>query len=150
MGDSGTPLLRRGTRAKKLTADFDLQVEGTQNVQSATFDIAFLGVDAFDISRSAIDLGDITETTNPASYDLYAFSATRGPHGTGPGDLAPPAVDIQMLPGVIGEPGPFVSVSPPVRVPDSQLAGFPELINRQKRPDRGRLPDDGHDHPAGG
>jgi hypothetical protein len=116
---------------KTLSANFDLQVEGAQQYQSATFNITFLGVEPFDVSRASIELGDLTETSNPATYELLAFSATRGPHGNGPGDLAPPAVSVEMPPGTVGESGPFVSVGPPVRVPEGELADIPNVIGRR-------------------
>jgi hypothetical protein len=116
---------------KKLEADFEVQVEGNPEVQAAKFDIAYLGVEPFDLSRLSIEVGDLTATSNPANYDVILFSATRGPRGNGPGDLAPPAVSVEMPPGTVGEPGPFVSVGAPVRLPEEELPLATAQIDRR-------------------
>lgn len=118
---------------KPLGTVFNLQVDGTTQIGEAKFDINFVGVEPFDISRDFIDVGELQETSAPTQYDVIVYSSTRGPNGNGPGDLQVPKTDVQMVGGTVGEPGPFVSVSTPVRLPESELMRIPEQIQRGVR-----------------
>ncbi len=108
---------------KPLTADYVLQVDGTKITGSAKLAINFEGVDPFNVSTNFINVGDWTENSEPRSFSFFVYSSTRGPHLFGPsnrGDLVSPTVDIRKSVGN-GDPGPFVTVSPAVRVPESEL-----------------------------
>ncbi|MCE9562241.1 MAG: hypothetical protein K8U57_09325 [Planctomycetes bacterium] len=118
---------------KTLSAEFNLQIDGTQQIGTAHFDIAFEGAEPFEISRSVIDVGELQETSPATTYDVLVYSSTRGKNGTGPGDLAVPQTDVQF-PGRTGsDPVPFVSVSAPVRVPESELDEIPNKIQKAVR-----------------
>lgn len=118
---------------KSLAAEFALQVEGTKRTGGARFNIDFEGVDAFSLSETDINFPELGETSDPLKYTVIVYSSTRGPNGTGPGDLAPPSAVVQMPTGVLGDAGPFVSVGPPVRLPDADLAA---LAARSPKPIR--------------
>ncbi len=109
--------------SKTLQADFSLQVEGSKTAGIAALSVVFEGVDAFEVSKKLIDVGDWTETTEPRTFNFIVYSSTRGPNRTGPsdrGDLDVPIVDVRT-PGNLGDPGPFVTVSPAQRVPEAEL-----------------------------
>jgi len=118
---------------KTLSSEFNLQVDGTQQFGTANFAISFEGAEPFDISRPVIDIGELQETSPASQYDLLIYSATRGPNGNGPGDLQVPKTDVQLVGGTVGEPGPFVSVSAPVRLSEADLLGIPDQIQRPVR-----------------
>lgn len=121
---------------KKLEAFFDLHVQGTKQVGAALFTIEFDGVDPFNLSQTEIEAGELQETSELQKFKILVYSSTRGPNGTGPGDLAPPSALVQMPTGIVGEPGPFVSVEPPVRVYDAELAALTEQSARSPKPVR--------------
>lgn len=112
---------------KPLTSEFNLQVDGTGQIGTANFGIAFEGVDPFEVSRSEIDVGELEGSSTLRQFEVVVYSATRGPNGNGPGPLATPTVRVAMPPGVLGEPGPFVSVSEPLPVPAAEL---PRIANQ--------------------
>jgi len=118
---------------KTLSAEFNLQIDGTQEVGSAHFGIAFEGAEPFDISRGVIDVGELQETSASTQYEVIVYSATRGRNGNGPGDLDVPKTDVQFPGGVGGDPGPFVTVSAPVRIPESELEEIPNKIQKGVR-----------------
>ncbi len=117
---------------KTLTADFVVQVEGAKQAASAKFEIAFEGVDPFDIAADrSIDVGELEEKSEPRTYGVLVYSSTRGPHGNGLGDLEPPVARVDLLPNHIGEVGPFVSVGKPERVPESELEPLMYSVSEQ-------------------
>lgn len=125
-----------------LGAQFATQIDGTTEAGTAKFTIAYESVGPFDvvpgkIDVERIDLGLVRDQTQPRKYELTVFSRTRGPGRDGPndhGDLAPPKAVVEMPPGTAGEPGPFVTVGEPVRVPEAELfalsMGLSERLNR--------------------
>jgi hypothetical protein len=121
---------------KTITADFDVQIDATRQAKSFGFSLSFEGVDPFSLSIKEVALGEINETTKEQRFELVAYSGTRGPEGS-LGDLAPPVASVEMPSGSIGEPGPFVSVGTPVRVPEAELLALTVRISeQQKRPVR--------------
>lgn len=107
---------------KQLAAEFESVVEGTQLVERNKFVIVSEGVNPFDLSRSLIDLGEMSEKSEPRKFDIIAFSSTRGARRTGigeMGDLAAPTAGVRMPHG--GDPGEFIQIGPPQRIPDDQL-----------------------------
>lgn len=118
---------------KELKSLFNLQVDGTQQIGSAEFAIAFEGVEPFDITKTLIDAGDLQETSDARTYDVIVYSATRGPRGSATGDLDAPKTDVRLLGGSAGDVGPFVSVSPPVRLTEEEMQKIPEEIKRNVR-----------------
>jgi hypothetical protein len=117
--------------AKPLRIDFHTTVEGSKEVMENKFLIMTEGVHPFDLTRSLIDLGELNDRSEARKFEVIAFSATRGPSRTGPdslGDLATPVVDVQMPSTQGGDPGKFIQVSPPERIPDAQLGQVSELI----------------------
>ncbi len=120
---------------KPITTEFATQVDETNTVGAARFVITFEGVNAFDVSTPKIEVGELTASSEPRTYDILVYSSTRGPHRNGPGepgDLTPPKVDVRSVLGV-GEPGPFVSVGPPARVPDQDLPVLTDRLSRDLR-----------------
>ncbi len=118
---------------KTLSSEFELNVDGTKEITSARFDINFEGVEPFNVSRTEIDVGELSETSEPASYELLVYSSTRGPGLRSLGDLEVPAISVQLPGGSPGVPGPFVSVSTPERIPDAELAEIPNQIKMPVR-----------------
>jgi hypothetical protein len=125
------------TSAKRLDAYYTVQVDGSPVTGQALLSVVFDGVDSFDVTPKLQNVGDLTEYTEPRTFEFIVYSSTRGPDHTGPneyGDLAPPVVDIRM-PGNVGSPGPFISVSPAVRLTDVELMKVFEQVST-KRPIR--------------
>lgn len=118
---------------KPISAEFDLQVDGTPQIGTAKFDISFVGVDAFDVSKEVIEVGELQETSNPTQHEVIVYTSTRGPNRPGGDDLRSLKTLVEMSGGAVGEPGPFVSVSEPVRIPESE---FLNLAEQMKRPVR--------------
>jgi hypothetical protein len=106
-------------------------VDDSQEALDNRFLIATEGVNPFDLTRNQIDLGELTERSQPRSFEVIAYSSTRGPLRTGPGemgDLAPPRASVRMPMAQGGDPGKFVQVSAPERIPDAELGQVAELI----------------------
>jgi hypothetical protein len=120
---------------KTLAADFTMQVEGKGVPVPAKFSITFEGANAFDVAPARINVGEITANSDPRKYELVVYSSTRGPDRTGygePGDLSPPRVDVR-LPSGVTDPGQFLTVTPPVRVPQEELSTLAEEIAKNVR-----------------
>jgi hypothetical protein len=115
-----------------LIAKFELQAEGGKTVP-AEFRIAYEGVEAFDLSTKEIGLGDITEKAEPRKFEVLLYSSTRGPNGSGPGDLAAPLVSVELPGGATGDPGQFVTVGTPVRVPETEILEVMKAISEQQK-----------------
>jgi hypothetical protein len=108
-----------GPKQPPLTADFATVIDGTQQGEINRFVIACEGVNPFELSTSLIDIGDISENSEPRKYEVVVYSTTRGPNRNGPGemgDLRPPSVNVQG-----GERGQVVAMGEPVRVPEAEL-----------------------------
>ena len=125
-------------KGKPLAASYDLKVEGTSLVESATLQVIFEGVDAFDVSPQSIDIGNWSETSDPRTFNIVVYSLTRGPNRKGPydsGNLEPPSVDVRM-PGGIRDLGGFITVGPAVRISEPSELGklMVKLSNAQKKP----------------
>jgi len=121
---------------KELFAKFETAVEGTQLVKEDTFRIACEGVNAFDLTRLSIDLGEMSDKSEPRQFEVIAFSRTRGRARTGPGemgDLEPPSASVRMPLAQGGDPGEFVQISAPERIPDAELGRVAELIAEQSQ-----------------
>ncbi|WP_439621417.1 hypothetical protein [Gemmata sp.] len=118
---------------KELKSLFNLQVDGTQQIGSAEFAIAFEGVEPFDLTKTSIDAGELQETSEARTYDVVVYSATRGPRGSATGDLDAPRADVRLVGGAVGEAGPFVSVGPPVRLTEEEMQRVPEEVKRNVR-----------------
>lgn len=123
---------------KSIKADFDVQIDATRQFSTFEFQLAFEGVDPFGVSTREIKVGEIRETTRPQQHEIVVYSSTRGP-GSALGDLAEPVVSVDMPSGVTGEPGPFVTVGKPVRIPETELIPMTiALSEAEKRPVRFR------------
>jgi hypothetical protein len=111
-------------------------VEGSQEVAENRFLIAPEGVNPFELTRSLIDLGELNDRSEPRKFVVVAFSATRGPNRTRPGemgDLLPPRAIVRMPSSQGGDPGKFIQVSEPVRIPDSDLGIVMDLISEMSQ-----------------
>ncbi len=111
-------------------------VEGTQNVEMYQFVIAYVGVNAFDLTGTVFDVGELTENSEPRKFEVIAYSSTRGPNRTGPGelgDLSSPVVSVRMPFAQGGDPGKFLEVGTPIRVPDSELPIVARLVSEQAK-----------------
>jgi hypothetical protein len=123
-----------GLVPKTLIAAFDLHVDGTNQTEEAEFKISYEGVDPFDLLAMPIDAGELDEKSEPKKFEITVFSSTRGPNRSGLGDLQTPVARVDMSHNSVGEPGPFVSVSKPVRVPEDALESIAvEASNHHKR-----------------
>lgn len=118
---------------KAIGAEFAMHVEGSDAAVPAKFAISFEGVNPFEVSPARIDVGELTGNSDARNFELLVFSSTRGPERTGvgePGDLLPPKVDVRMVGGG-PDSGMFVTVSPPVRVPQQELLALTDQLVRQ-------------------
>jgi hypothetical protein len=125
----GTP------KSDVLSAMFELQVEGSKQTKEFEFRIGYEGVEPFDLSIKDIVLGDITEKEKPEprQYEVILFSSTRGPNGNGPGDLLPPVASVELPGGRSGDPGPFITLGTPVRVPEDELREMMRIASDRLR-----------------
>ncbi|HEV3386957.1 MAG TPA: hypothetical protein VG097_19220, partial [Gemmata sp.] len=117
---------------KVLGVSYAVKVEGNDAIEGANLVIQLEGVDPFEVATKLISVGDLKDSSDPRTYDFYVFSSTRGPNSPGPanrGDLVPPAIEVAM-PGGIGKPGPFLTVSPPVRIPEPELGKVFEEVDQ--------------------
>lgn len=106
---------------KTLSADFIVGVESTKKTERTHFEVTFEGVDPFELSEKTFSVGELTETSEPKKFEVLLYSLTRGPNGVAGSDLNPPSVSVELPQKSAGEPGPFVAVSAPVRVPEKDL-----------------------------
>ena len=121
---------------KQLEAKFETTVEGTKIQKEDTFSIFSFGVNAFDLTRSTIDLGELNDKSEPRQFEVILYSSTRGHNRMGPGemgDLAVPSVSIRMPLSQGGDPGEFVKISPPERIPDHELTRVAEMIAEESQ-----------------
>jgi hypothetical protein len=122
--------------AKPLQVAFQTAVEGSQEVAENRFLIAPEGMNPFELTRSLIDLGELNDRSEPRKFVIVAFSATRGPNRMRPGemgDLLPPRAIVRMPSSQGGDPGKFIQVSEPVRIPDSDLGIVMDLISEMSQ-----------------
>ncbi len=110
-----------------LQANFATVVDGTQQVGAHEFSIYFAPAEAFAVSRSAIEVGEVNQLTGDREYQFLVYSATRGP-GSEFDDLTPPLCDIQAPTGIA--PGKFVEVTKIERLPDSDLQSVAAEVAR--------------------
>jgi hypothetical protein len=116
---------------KKLDVYFQSAVEDSKELMEHKFILVTEGMSPFELSRDLIDLGELNDRSEPRTFEIIAFSATRGPLRTRPGemgDLAPPLATVRMPSAQGGDPGKFVQVSAPERIPDAELSAVAELI----------------------
>jgi hypothetical protein len=116
---------------KPLQVIFETAVEGSQESAENRFLIAPEGMNPFDLTRAHIDLGELNDRSEPRKFEVIAYSATRGPNRMRPGemgDLSPPQATVRMPSSQGGDPGKFVQVSAPERIPDAELGSVMELI----------------------
>lgn len=121
---------------KQLSARFETAVEGTPLIAENTFGIACEGVNAFDLTRTTIDLGELSEKSEARQFEVIAFSRTRGSARNGPGemgDLVAPSASVRMPLSLGGDPGEFVQISAPERIPDAELGRVAEMIAEQSQ-----------------
>jgi hypothetical protein len=117
---------------KGLEIAYAVKVEGEDSFELANLAIVLEAIDPFEVATKLIGIGEWKDSSDPRTFDFYVFSSTRGPNILGPtnrGDLVPPTVEVKM-PGGSGPPGPFVTVGPPERVPESELGRVSEEVNQ--------------------
>jgi hypothetical protein len=121
---------------KILTAGFVTEVQDMPQKEKVTFQVAFEGVNSFEVSTPQINVGEFQENSEAKPFEFLVFSSTRGPGRTGPGeagDLSPPSVSIRYAGGVV-DPRPFIKVEAPTRVPAAELYKLSqELSNKLKK-----------------
>ncbi|MFO0823423.1 MAG: hypothetical protein U0792_09960 [Gemmataceae bacterium] len=118
---------------KPIEADFNVQVDGTQQIGTAKFKIAFVGVEAFDLSLDVVEVGELEETSSPTQHEVIVYSSTRGPNTPGGDDLRSLKTAVELPNGVVGESGPFVTISEPVRIPESEYLNLAEKMHKPVR-----------------
>jgi len=124
---------------KKLEVHFDSAVEGSHQYEPNRFIIVTEGTYPFELTRSAIELGELTERSEPRQFEVIAYSSTRGHSRTGPGDMgdfAPPTAVVRMPQAQGGDPGKFIQVSPPERISDAELGRVSDLITEMSKRQR--------------
>jgi hypothetical protein len=124
---------------KGLRVSYAVKKEGDDAVEGANLLIVLEAVDPFEVATRQISIGEWKDSSDPGTFDFYVFSSTRGPKKAGLAnreDLVPPTAEVKM-PGGGGQPGPFITVSKPERVPDSELNKVFEEVNASlKKPTR--------------
>jgi hypothetical protein len=112
-----------------LQAAFVGQVPGTEQRENYRFEIFFQAAPAFDVNRTQIDVGSLTETSSEQTHDVIVYSSTRTPEELRSLNVA---AHVRM-PG--GEPGPFVTVGEPVLLSEQERKEFADnLAARIKQP----------------
>ncbi|MCS7022349.1 MAG: hypothetical protein NZU63_11040 [Gemmataceae bacterium] len=122
-----------------LQANFVSAVEGSGQYVSNTFTIHFEGVNAFEVSPTTLNIGELSETAPPRQYELIVYSSSRGytADAAVAEALVPPHVDVRLPRGLPGSPGPFVRVGPPQPLSHDELQAFRRrLLAELKRPMR--------------
>ena len=106
------------------------QVQGTEHRESYRFEIFFQSASAFELDRTQIEVGSLTDTSSEQTHDLIVFSATRTPE-----ELRSLNVSAHVrIPGG-GEPGPFVAVGQPVPLSEKERQDFSDnLAARTQQP----------------
>jgi len=124
---------------KPLRIDFQTSVDGSQEMMENKFLIVTQGMNPFELTRNQIDLGELNERSQSRKFEVIAFSSTRGPGRRGPGemgDLSPPRASIRMPMSQGGDPGKFLQVSAPERIPDAELGEVAEMIAEMSKRQR--------------
>lgn len=124
---------------KPIEMRFQNSVDGTKLTKIDKLIIAFEGINPFELSRVMIDVGEMNENSAPKKYEIIAFSSTRGMGQTaagGLGDLAAPTVRVNMPQTQAGDPGQFVTVGEPTRVPEQELPRIAEQLALQQQGNR--------------
>jgi hypothetical protein len=103
-----------------LKSEFTVTVNDTKVSQPASFQIAFEGVDPFEVADVLFDAGEFTDDSAPRQFTALLYSSTRGPNSP-LHDLPTPTTRVDVLPDTGGEPGPFVSVGEITRVPENEI-----------------------------
>lgn len=109
---------------KTLEARFTAAVEGTPTAEMYKFVMVYEGVNGFDLMQNVVDVGELSENSELRKFEILVYSSTRGSNRTGSGelgDLTAPTVSVRMPAGQIGDPGQFLEVGEPIRVPESDL-----------------------------
>jgi hypothetical protein len=118
-----------------ISGGFDLRLDGTEITEKATLSVGFEGAEPFEVFPQSVPVGDLTDTTEPRSFNVLAYSSTRkaGPPGAGTG-LAKPEIEI-IGPG--GRTDSFVTYSDLTQVPDSGLMSIAIQVSTiEKKPIR--------------
>jgi hypothetical protein len=129
----GTP----GEPQKPLTAEFAVQVDGTNRGTFSRFVVSFDVANPVEVWPPLLDLGRLDQLTSEKEYTFRVFSSTRGP-GSEYGNLELTRKDtsaqgVNGLPDEIG----FVQVTKVERVPDKDLPDVAELLAKARsRPAR--------------
>jgi hypothetical protein len=121
-----------GNIMNHLTATFTTSAGGDPAQHDDTLALNYMSAPPFELDRSSIDAGELTDASAPQTHEVLIFSCTRKPAQI-------PKFDVTVtMPGTYtGEPGPFVSASKPVLVPvDEYLRLSQRLSNEKKRPVR--------------
>lgn len=120
-----------GERKDPLRALFATKVDGTSQTGNNDFAIMFMVAPACFVSKASIDLGKLDLLSNDREYELFLYSATRGP-GSEFGDLETPSCIVQMPSGAM-DPVEFVKVSPPERIPEKDLTDVENQLQSRVR-----------------
>jgi hypothetical protein len=117
-----------------LRAAFVTQAEGSDQPTRDEFSIWFEPAAAFELDKTAIDAGELTDNASAQTHELTVFSSTRSR-----GEMPPLTVRVLMPAGAGGEPGPFVTAETPKPLPDDELDRFAaELSAAAQKPVRVR------------
>lgn len=105
----------RPNQANIPAALFVQKVEATGATGNDIVQVISEGMDAFDLYPRLMEIGEMSETSDPKTFTVIAYSCTRGPNLFGIGGNGEFAA-----PKVVSE-DPFVTVGEPVKIPAGEL-----------------------------
>ena len=118
----------------RLTAEFLVKADGSDELSDERFGIEYTAAEPFDLGRTTIDVGELTEASPTQTHEILVYSSTRDSS-----DLEKLAMLVALPDGTSGLPGPFVSVGKPVPVPEDKIDELAIRISIQaKQPTRVR------------
>lgn len=109
-----------------LQARFQTRRLGETEAFDEEFGINYLTANPFDLDRTTIDVGELTESSASQTHEILAYSCTRS-------NLGDMKLSVRLPPGAGGEAGSFVSVGKPVPVPESQHFALMEKVGTARK-----------------
>lgn len=107
----------REGQQRSLQAWFKSQVHNSTTMGMDEFTISFAQVPPFELTKQAIDVGELNDASRTAVEDSFViYSLTRGPE-----DLSSLNVRVTMPQGESGDPGAFVTAGPMVPLKPQEL-----------------------------
>ena len=111
-----------------LKAEFLVKADGSDELSDERFGIEYAAAEPFDLGRTTIDVGEMTEASPTQNHEILVYSSTRSV------SELKLAMLVAMPDGTSGVPGPFVSVGQPVPVPEDKIEEMAIRISMAKQP----------------